>query len=52
MAKLSFVRLKFRKTKHSIMLAELWLENNPDCFAELVQFLQRILGAGQQRYLD
>ena len=35
------------KTKHSVMLTEWLLENNPDCFAELVLFLQRILDAGK-----
>jgi hypothetical protein len=29
------------------MLTEWLLENNPDRFAELVQFLQRILDAGK-----
>jgi hypothetical protein len=29
------------------MLTEWLLENNPDSFAELVQFLQRILDAGE-----
>lgn len=45
--KLSFARVEFRKTKHSIMLTEWLLENNPGCFDELVQFLQRILDAGK-----
>ena len=46
-AELSFARVEFRKTKHSVMLTEWLLENNPDSFAELVQFLQRILDAGK-----
>ena len=45
--KLSFARVEFRKTKHSVMLTEWLLENNPGCFDELVQFLQRILDAGK-----
>jgi AAA15 family ATPase/GTPase len=45
--KLSFARVEFRKTKHSVMLTEWLLENNPDRFAELVQFLQRILDGGK-----
>jgi AAA15 family ATPase/GTPase len=44
--KLSEARVEFRKTKHSIMLTEWLLENKPGCFAELVQFLQRILDKG------
>lgn len=44
---LSFARVEFRKTKHSVMLTEWLLENNPGCFDELVQFLQRILDAGK-----
>ncbi|MEG4445241.1 AAA family ATPase [Microcoleus sp. AT9_B5] len=45
-AELSFARVKFRKTKHSIMLTEWLLENNPEHFAELAQFLRGILDAG------
>ena len=46
-AELSFARVKFRKTKHSIMLTEWLLENNPEHFAELAQFLRGILDAGK-----
>ena len=46
-AELSFARVKFRKTKHSIMLTEWLLENNPDHFAELADFLRGILDAGK-----
>src|SRR4028119_112515 len=46
-ANFSEARVEFRKTKHSVMLTEWLLENNPDCFAELVQFLQRILDLGK-----
>src|SRR4028119_2231301 len=46
-ANFSEARVEFRKTKHSVMLTEWLLENNPDCFAELVQFLQRILDSGK-----
>ena len=46
-AELSFARVKFRKTKHSIMLTEWLLENNPEQFAELVQFLRGIFDAGK-----
>lgn len=45
-SELSKARVKFRKTTHSIMLTEWLLENNPEHFAELVQFLQRILDTG------
>ncbi|WP_449420567.1 ATP-dependent nuclease [Phormidium nigroviride] len=45
-SELSEARVKFRKTTHSIMLTEWLLENNPSCFAELVQSLQRILDRG------
>jgi predicted ATPase len=45
-ANFSEARVEFRKTKHSVMLTEWLLENNPDYFSELVQFLQRILGKG------
>ncbi len=44
----SEARVKFKKTQHSVMLTEWLLENNPDCFAELVKFLQRILAAGEE----
>ena len=44
-ATFSEARVEFRKTKHSVMLTEWLLENNPGCFDELVQFLQRILDA-------
>jgi predicted ATP-dependent endonuclease of OLD family len=46
-AELSFARVKFRKTKHSIMLTEWLLENNPEHFAELAQFLRGILDSGK-----
>jgi hypothetical protein len=46
-AELSFARVKFRKTKHSVMLTEWLLENNPHSFAELVEFLRGILDAGK-----
>jgi predicted ATPase len=46
----SEARVKFNKTKHSVMLTEWLLENNPDCFAELVKFLQRILAAGEETF--
>ncbi len=46
-AELSFARVKFRKTKHSIMLTEWLLENNPEHFAELAEFLRGILDAGK-----
>jgi len=46
-AELSFARVKFRKTKHSIMLTEWLLENNPEHFAELAQFLRGILDKGK-----
>jgi predicted ATPase len=46
-ANFSEARVEFRKTKHSVMLTEWLLENNPDSFAELVQFLQGILDAGK-----
>ena len=45
--KLSFARVEFRKTKHSVMLTEWLLENNPDHFAELAQFLRGILDKGK-----
>lgn len=44
---LSEGRVKFRKTKHSIMLTEWLLENNPEHFAELAQFLRDILDNGK-----
>ena len=43
----SETRVEFKKTKHSLILTEWLLKNNPECFAELVQFLQRILDAGE-----
>jgi hypothetical protein len=46
-ANFSEARVEFRKTKHSVMLTEWLLENNPDSFAELVQFLRAILDAGK-----
>ncbi len=46
-AKFSEARVEFRKTKHSVMLTEWLLENDPDYFAELVQFLRGILDAGK-----
>ena len=46
-ANFSEARVEFRKTKHSVMLTEWLLENNPDSFAELVQFLRGILDAGK-----
>lgn len=46
-ATFSEARVEFRKTKHSVMLTVWLLENNPGCFDELVQFLQRILDAGK-----
>jgi predicted ATP-binding protein involved in virulence len=46
-AQLSFARVKFRKTKHSLMLTEWLLENNPEHFAELAQFLRGILDKGK-----
>jgi len=46
-ANFSEARVEFRKIKHSVMLTEWLLENNPDSFAELVQFLRGILDAGK-----
>ena len=43
---LSFTPVKFEKNPHSIMLTEWLLENEPDHFVELVEFLRGILGAG------
>jgi predicted ATPase len=44
---LSEARVEFKKAKHSIMLTEWLLENNPEHFAELAQFLQRIIDEGK-----
>lgn len=46
-AELSFARVKFKKTAHSLMLTEWLLENNPEHFAELAQFLRDILDKGK-----
>ncbi|MEG3847854.1 AAA family ATPase [Microcoleus sp. herbarium19] len=46
-SELSEARVEFRKTTHSVMLTEWLLENNPEQFAELVQFLRGILDAGK-----
>ena len=46
-AELSEARVKFKKTAHSLMLTEWLLENNPEHFAELAQFLKRILDKGK-----
>jgi predicted ATPase len=46
-ANFSEARVEFRKTKYSVMLTEWLLENNPDSFAELVEFLRGILDAGK-----
>ena len=46
-ANFSEARVEFRKTKHSVMLTEWLLENNPDSFAELVLFLRGILDVGK-----
>ena len=40
-------KVEFSKTTHSVMLTEWLLENDSDYFAELVDFLQRILDAGE-----
>jgi energy-coupling factor transporter ATP-binding protein EcfA2 len=47
---LSETRVNFRKTKHSIMLTEWLLENNPTHFASLAQFLRDILDSGKTQY--
>jgi hypothetical protein len=44
---LSEARVEFRKTTHSVMLTEWLLENNPEHFAELAQFLRGILDSGK-----
>jgi NACalpha-BTF3-like transcription factor len=46
-ANLTEPKVYFKKTTDSVILTEWLLENDPDCFAELVDFLQRILDAGQ-----
>jgi len=46
-AELSESRVEFRKTAHSMMLTEWLLENNPEQFAELAQFLRGILENGK-----
>ena len=46
-SKLSSARVKFRKTTHSIMLTEWLLDNDPEYFAELAQFLRGILDKGK-----
>jgi hypothetical protein len=46
-AQFSKARVKYKKTKHSIMLTEWLLENNPEHFAELARFLKRILDKGK-----
>jgi hypothetical protein len=46
-SELSEARVEFRKTTHSVMLTEWLLENNPEQFAELVQFLRGIFDAGK-----
>jgi len=48
---LSVAPLEFDKTEHSVMLTEWLLKNNPDSFAELVQFLQGIIEAGKSDIL-
>jgi AAA15 family ATPase/GTPase len=42
-AHFSDARVRFSKPEDSRMLTEWLVENNPDCFAELAQFLQHIL---------
>ncbi|MEG4023743.1 AAA family ATPase [Microcoleus sp. S13C4] len=46
-ADLSEARVKFKKTSHSLMLTEWLLENNPEHFADLAQFLRGILDKGK-----
>ncbi|MEG4087921.1 AAA family ATPase [Microcoleus sp. Pol12B4] len=46
-AELSEARVKFKKTSHSLMLTEWLLENNPEHFADLAQFLRGILDKGK-----
>ena len=46
-AELSEARVQFKKTSHSPMLTEWLLENNPEHFAELAQFLRDILDKGK-----
>jgi AAA15 family ATPase/GTPase len=46
-SELSEARVEFRKTTHSVMLTEWLLENNPEHFAELAQFLRGILDNGK-----
>jgi AAA15 family ATPase/GTPase len=41
--------LKFNKTEHSIMLTEWLLEDDPEQFVELVQFLRHIFDEGRAR---
>jgi len=41
--------LKFNKTEHSIMLTEWLLENDPEHFVELVEFLRHIFDEGKAR---
>jgi len=44
---LSEARVQFKKTSHSLMLTEWLLENNPEHFADLAQFLRDILDKGK-----
>jgi AAA15 family ATPase/GTPase len=46
-AELSEARVQFKKTSHSLMLTEWLVENNPEHFAELAQFLRDILDKGK-----
>jgi len=46
-AELSEARVQFKKTSHSLMLTEWLLENNPEHFADLAQFLRDILDKGK-----
>ena len=46
-AELSEARVQFKKTSHSPMLTEWLLENNPEHFADLAQFLRDILDKGK-----
>jgi len=46
-ADLSEARVEFKKITHSIMLTEWLLENNPEHFAELANFLKDILNKGK-----
>jgi len=47
-SELSEARVKFRKTTHSVKLTEWLLENNPEHFASLAQFLRGILENGKE----